>query len=144
MRQVQQPVLERGGNRARGGTLGPTVPRWPLRLELAEEERSSLGAMIGNRSACFLEESPRLSSCITSVLVEVMRDLVQAETGKWDMDSNAHVKTAGISCRRIGLAQCAMWPVEGEGEGEAGGAGRRFRRDRLQEARGEMESRSRR
>jgi hypothetical protein len=42
-------------------------PRWPLRLEPAkgEEEWSSLGAMIGNWSGCFLEDSPRLSSSIT-------------------------------------------------------------------------------
>jgi hypothetical protein len=42
-------------------------PRWPLRPEPAEggEEWSSLGAMIGNWSGCFLEDSPRLSSSIT-------------------------------------------------------------------------------
>ncbi len=55
----QHPVLERGGSRARGGTLTLVVPTIRLRLELAEEERSSFGAITGNRIAGFLEGSPR-------------------------------------------------------------------------------------
>ncbi len=65
-RHVQHPVLDLGGRRARGGTVGP------LRLELAEEEWSSLGAITGKRSGglldASLEASPRLLSCITNVL----------------------------------------------------------------------------
>lgn len=68
-RQVQQPVLDRGGSRARGGTVGP------LRLELAEDEWSSLGAITGKRSGGLLEASPRLSSCITNVAVVLMRNV---------------------------------------------------------------------
>jgi len=55
--------------------LGATPPRCPLRLELVDDEWSSLGAMMGSRcGACFLEDSPRLSSCITKVPVVVIED----------------------------------------------------------------------
>lgn len=73
VRHVQQPVLDRGGSLARGVTLG-AVLGCPLRLELAEEEWSSFGAMTGRRRGVFLEASPRLSSCITRVpVVELFR-----------------------------------------------------------------------
>ncbi|OCT46805.1 hypothetical protein CLCR_02178 [Cladophialophora carrionii] len=65
-RQVQHPVLDRGGKRERRGTDGP------LRLELAEEEWSSLGAITGKRSGGLLGASPLLSSCITKVVVVLM------------------------------------------------------------------------
>jgi hypothetical protein len=70
--QVQQPVLDRGGRRVRGPTTGPLTPVacWPLDLELTDEERSSLGAMIGRRGCGFLEDvSPPLCPCITRVVV---------------------------------------------------------------------------
>jgi hypothetical protein len=65
-RHVQQPVLDRGGKRERRGTVGP------LRLELAEEEWSSLGAITGRRSGGLLGASPLLSSCITKVVAVLM------------------------------------------------------------------------
>lgn len=63
MRQVQQPVRDLGGNRVLGGTVEALI--LPPRLELADEICSSLGAMIGRRGG-FFEDSPRLSSCITT------------------------------------------------------------------------------
>ena len=54
----QHPVLDRGGSRARGGTLTFVVPTiWP-RVELAEEERSSFGAITGSRIVGFFADSP--------------------------------------------------------------------------------------
>lgn len=37
MRHAQHPARDRGGRLARGETLGPTVPIWPLQPELADE-----------------------------------------------------------------------------------------------------------
>jgi hypothetical protein len=69
----QHPVLDRGGSRARGGTVTFVVPSIKLRLELAEDERSSLGAMTGKRNVGFFEGSPRLVSCITRVVAVIRR-----------------------------------------------------------------------
>lgn len=59
MNTYQHPVLERGGNCARDGTLIFVAPTIKLRLVLVKEERSSLGAITGNRIAVFFEISPR-------------------------------------------------------------------------------------
>lgn len=68
----QQPVLDLGGRRARGGTVKLVVPRVKLLLELADDDRSSFGAITGRRRCCFLEESTLLLPCITKVSVSVM------------------------------------------------------------------------
>lgn len=49
----------------RRGTLGPG---WPLRLELAEDESSSLGAMAGKSNGGLFGDSSGLSSCITTAV----------------------------------------------------------------------------
>ena len=55
----QHPVLDRGGSRARGGTVTFVVPSIRLRLEPFEEEISSFGAITGSRTIGFFEGSPR-------------------------------------------------------------------------------------
>lgn len=70
MTTYQHPVLDRGGRRTRAGTVRLGALTLALRPELVEDE-TSLGAMIGNRSGCFPDASPRLFG-ITR-LVTVMR-----------------------------------------------------------------------
>ncbi len=93
----QHPVLDRGGSRGRGGTVTFVVPSIRLRLELADEDRSSFGAITGSRTVGFFEGSPRLVPCITRV-VAVMGE----------------GKDRGVRCRRFTHATVALgiWAQE--------------------------------
>lgn len=75
----QHPVLDRGGSRARGGTVTFIFPSSWFRLGLAVEETSSLGAMTGNRTVGCFEDSPRLISCITRMVAVMERREIGAE-----------------------------------------------------------------
>lgn len=69
----QHPVLDRGGRRARGGTVTFAVPSIWLRPELVEGV-SSFGAITGRRNAGFFEDSPRLVPCITRIVAVMGKD----------------------------------------------------------------------
>jgi hypothetical protein len=85
----QHPVLDRGGSRAREGTVTFVVPSIRFRLGLAADDKSSFGAMAGSRTVGFFEDSPRNVPCITRV-VAVMG-------GGWDDE-----KQVGESQQRAG------------------------------------------
>ena len=52
-------------------TLGPVVLLLLL-LELADDETSSLGAIVGSLLCCFCEASPRLLPCMEIAVVTVV------------------------------------------------------------------------
>jgi len=68
-------VRDLGGSLARAGVLDSAFPAGPLLLELAEDEWSSLGAMIGKWNG-FPEDSPRFIPCITIVVVRDIGKIV--------------------------------------------------------------------
>lgn len=81
----QQPVLDRGGRRTREGTerLGEFTS--VLRLAVLDEEASSFGAMIGNRSGCFPDDVPPRLFGITSLVTVIRSD--QLFPSRWKSHS---------------------------------------------------------